>query len=151
MRRRQFICSAVVAALALTARKAGASETEMTIYKDPNCGCCHAWAEAMKDAGYAVTVKDVDDLSQIKAQYSVPEAVQGCHTAITGSYFIEGHVPLEAVQRLLREAPELAGVAVPGMPSGSLGMGEDAGASYDVFSVSRSGETAIYQSVRPKA
>ena len=62
MRRRQFVCSAVVAAMALTVRKARASETEMTIYKDPNCGCCHAWAEAMKDAGYAVTIKDLADL-----------------------------------------------------------------------------------------
>ena len=62
-------------------------------------------------------------------------------------YFVEGHVPVASVRRMLSERPQIAGIAVPGMPSGSPGMGEDASARYDVLSVDGSGKAAIYESV----
>lgn len=76
----------------------------------------------MERSGYQVTKVELDDLSGIKAKYGVPVAVRDCHTAIVGDYFIEGHVPVKAVERLLRENPRIAGLALPGMPSGSAGM-----------------------------
>ena len=84
-------------------------------------------------------------------QFAVPVDMQGCHTAILAGYYIEGHVPLEAITRLLAERPNIAGLAVPGMPSGSLGMGDDPGASYDVFAVGKDGVTGVYQAVRPRS
>lgn len=150
MRRREFLFSAAAAASAWTIGPAFAAGREMVVYKDPNCGCCHAWAEAMKGAGFAVGIKDVDDLSAVKQRYAIPDEMQGCHTAVVGGYYVEGHVPLDAVERLLAERPDIAGIAVPGMPVGSLGMGDDPRASYDVFAVKRDGTSAIYQSVRPK-
>lgn len=151
MNRRQFICAGVATLAAIGARHAIASQQNMIVYKDPNCGCCGAWAKAMADADINVEIREVDDLDAVKRKYGVPQTAEGCHTAVLGSYFIEGHVPLEAVERLQAEAPDILGVAVPGMPVGSLGMGNDPSvAAYDVMSVSRSGEMSVYMSVRPK-
>jgi len=128
-----------------------ASGESMVVYKDPSCGCCHEWANAMKNAGFSVVSKDVDDMDAVKKRFAVPADMQGCHTAILAGYFIEGHVPLEAITRLLVERPDIAGLAVPGMPSGSLGMGDNPGASYDVFAVGKDGARSVYQAVRPRS
>jgi len=150
MNRRQFVCTAMASVVVASARPVGASQTRMTVYKDPSCGCCGAWATAMGNAGFQVDLREVDDLDSIKRKYRVPQTAEGCHTAVLGPYFIEGHVPLDAVKRLRNEVPDILGIAVPAMPLGSLGMGDDPSvASYDVLSVSRSGETAVYMSVRP--
>ena len=52
----------------------------------------------------------------------MPEQLQSCHTAIIGGYVVEGHVPIKEINRLLVEKPKALGIAVPGMPIGSLGM-----------------------------
>lgn len=150
MKRRQFICTAVAGLVSAATKPVLASQTEMIIYKDPTCGCCRAWAEAMIDADFAVTVRDTDDLTSIKRKYRVPAAMQGCHTAIAKPYYFEGHVPVAAVENVLTKRPDIAGLAVPGMPSGSLGMGNDPTASYDVYSVPRDGgNPSVILSVRP--
>ncbi|MBY3377532.1 DUF411 domain-containing protein [Rhizobium laguerreae] len=150
MNRRAFISGAATC-VAVTMSSTAKAATGVTVYKDPNCGCCHAWADALTKAGFSVTVEDATDLSAIKARYNVPDAVQGCHTGVVEGKYLEGHIPLEAIHRMLREKPDIAGLAVPGMPSGSLGMGNDPQASYDVFAVPKgAGTPQIYQSVRPK-
>lgn len=110
-------------ALAL-AGTAAATETlpKMTVTRDPNCGCCGSWVEHIKAAGFPVDVVQVDDVIPLKAKLGVPETLMSCHTAEIGGYFIEGHVPAEAVKRLLIERPRAIGLAVPGMPVGSPGM-----------------------------
>ena len=134
----RIVLSSALFALALLQTSAGASAAEgraMTIWKTPWCGCCHEWAEAMQKAGYEVKVNDLEDLTPIKRQAGVPAAMEGCHTAAIEGYFLEGHVPLEAIDKLLVERPAIAGIATPGMPQGSLGMGDDPQARYDVFAV----------------
>ena len=106
----------------------------MTVYKTPWCGCCEVWTKAMQQAGFKVEVKNMDDLSLTKRQYGVPAQLEACHTAVLGKYIIEGHVPLQAVEKLLSEEPNVRGIAVAGMPMGSLGMGYDPEARYDVIS-----------------
>ncbi|MDA9008574.1 DUF411 domain-containing protein [Alphaproteobacteria bacterium] len=106
---------------------------KMTIYKTPWCGCCGVWTEAMKQAGYEVEVHDMDDVSEIKKQFGVAEPMQACHTARVGGYTVEGHVPLEAITKLLADKPDIAGISVPGMPMGSLGMGYNSAAQYNVY------------------
>ncbi len=136
--RRHFICTGIAIAATLTGvRHVAAAPQTMIVYKDPNCGCCHLWAEAMKAEGFDVKIEDQDDLTPIKARLGVPADLQGCHTAVVAGYFLEGHVPLEAVRKLLDEKPSVAGLAVPGMPSGSLGMGDDPNAAYDVYAVAK--------------
>ena len=153
MNRRQFVCAAV--AVATTAGSsvtfAASAREKMVVYKDPNCGCCRAWADAMAKAGFDVEVVMESDLLPVKTRLGVPLEVQGCHTATVAGYFLDGHVPLEAANRLLQTKPkDLLGLAVPGMPSGSPGMGDDPSASYDVLAVDKTGKTSVYLAVRPK-
>jgi len=92
------------------------------VFKDPSCGCCGAWVEHMRQAGFAVTVEETSDLGSVKLNLGVPDDLASCHTAILENYVIEGHVPADAVRRLLAERPKARGLAVPGMPAGSPGM-----------------------------
>ena len=95
----------------------------VTVTKDPNCNCCTGWAEHVRVAGFPVTVVAATDLKPLKTRLGVPDDLSGCHTAEVGGYVLEGHVPVAAIKRLLREQPKATGLAVPGMPAGSPGMG----------------------------
>ena len=117
---------------------AKADETKkMTVFKTPWCGCCTAWTEAMQHQGYKVAIRDLEDLTTIKTQAGVPDNLQVCHTVALGDYVLEGHVPVAAVEKLMSERPAIRGIAVPGMPAGSLGMGDDPKARYQVFAFDR--------------
>lgn len=142
--KRIVAAAAFVGTLAVSHAALAAS---MDVFKTPWCGCCQAWADAFKAAGFDVAITDMEDLSQVREQAGVPAALEGCHSAMIEGYFLEGHVPMEAVEKLLDERPEIAGLAVPGMPSGSLGMGDDPEARYDVLSVTADGATEVFMSV----
>ena len=125
----------LVAAFALIGSlvQAGAGELpRMTMWKSPWCGCCAAWAEHMKNAGFQVEIKEVEELDRIKRAAGIPEALQSCHTAKVGGYTIEGHVPAADVKRMLSTQPDIDGLAVGGMPSGSPGMENGQHDPYDV-------------------
>lgn len=115
-----------------------------TVYKSPTCGCCAKWVDHLRRHGFRVEVHDTTDLEPIKARHGVPSALQSCHTAIVGDYVIEGHVPADVIQRLLRERPAVAGMAVPGMPMGSPGMEGPYREEYDVVAFTRDGSTHVY-------
>lgn len=99
-----------------------AAEADITVHKDPNCGCCSLWVEHLRAAGFSVDTRDSADVARVKQQHGVPAELASCHTAIVGGYVIEGHVPALAIRRLLAERPDASGLAVPGMPVGSPGM-----------------------------
>lgn len=101
---------------------AAAESVKATVYKDPNCGCCHNYVSYLRENGFAVEVVDTGDLSSIKRQSGVPEDLAGCHSTLVGGYVVEGHVPVAIVKRLLQEKPEIRGISLPGMPLGSPGM-----------------------------
>lgn len=111
-----------VASTAETANDQASDLPLMTVYKSPTCGCCAKWVDHMREHGFEVAVVDDQQMGMRKAQLGVPQAMGSCHTATVGDYVIEGHVPAEDVLRLLREKPDAAGLAVPGMPIGSPGM-----------------------------
>jgi hypothetical protein len=102
---------------------ASAQAPAMTMYRSPDCSCCHLWAEIARQEGWSVTSVDKLDMAAFKTQTGVPLEYASCHTTMIGDYFVEGHVPLQAVQRLLAERPDIDGIALPGMPAGSPGMG----------------------------
>ena len=115
--------------------KPGPDIRAIHVYRDPECGCCEAWAQIAREAGYEVTVESRADMPAIKARYGVPEELRSCHTAVVGGYAVEGHVPLKSVARLLAEKPrDIRGIAVPGMPRGSPGM-EMPDGSVDAYTV----------------
>src|SRR5215207_8786151 len=89
----------------------------ITVYKSPTCGCCEKWIEHLEKDGFAVTATNSDDVEKIKREVGVPARLASCHTALVSGYVVEGHVPAEAIRRMLREKPSIAGIAAPGMPS----------------------------------
>ena len=133
-RRSFLIGAATIAALASGAGVSAAAAPNMTVYHDPNCGCCGGWVAHMRRAGFQVHVIDTDDLAAIKNRFRIPSDLVSCHTAEVGGYIIEGHIPARAIQRLLAESPAAAGLAVPGMPIGSPGM-EAPGAANETYDV----------------
>jgi hypothetical protein len=117
-------------------------EGEVTFYKSPTCGCCTIHSNYLSTQGkMRVKNNEISDqmLSGIKNQKGIPGALQSCHTAIIGDYFVEGHIPLEAINKLLEERPDVAGIAMPGMPSGSPGMPGRKTGDFVVFSVNHDG------------
>ncbi len=123
-----------------------AEETaEIIVYKTPSCGCCEKWVRHLEAHGFEVFTENMDDLSPIKRSHAVPPRLQSCHTAIVEGYVVEGHVPGDLVQRLLREKPKIAGLAVPEMPVGSPGMEVgDQRQPYEVLAFDETGEVSLY-------
>jgi|SRR5688572_29831990 hypothetical protein len=132
-------------AVAAESRQASTAQPQMTVFKDPNCGCCKAWVEYVRKHAFTVTTTDTSDLTAIKRSAGVPDDHRSCHTAFVSGYVIEGHVPIEDIKRLLAEKPKVAGLAVGGMPIGSPGMEvgnrKDA---YNVIAFTRDGTTRIF-------
>lgn len=112
------------ALLLLAACTSAAQAATYEMFRDPNCGCCKLWAEHVRDEGEVEVTETVTaEMVRVKQEYGVPQDLWGCHTMIVDGYVIEGHVPAEQIERLLRERPEgVRGIAVPGMPIGSPGM-----------------------------
>jgi hypothetical protein len=116
----------------------------ITVYKSPTCGCCNKWVTHLQDNGFEVEAINRKDMNGIKSEAGIPHQLASCHTAIIDGYVIEGHVPAANIKRLLKERPDVAGLAVPGMPMGSPGMEGKRQDKYDVLTFTRSGDTAIF-------
>lgn len=127
---------------------APAQNTRMVVYKTPSCGCCRAWVDHVQAAGFEVEVHDVPNVQPVKDEHGLPGHLASCHTAIVDGYVVEGHVPADVIRRMLRERPQVAGIAVPGMPVGSPGMEVPGGRKdpYDVIAFSRDGKVSVYES-----
>lgn len=140
----------VVAAVATWYFAAGrgvqtAAADDVVVYKSAQCGCCAKWVDHMRVAGFKVVSRNVVQLGAIKSERGVPAELGSCHTAVVNGYTVEGHVPAAVVQRLLRERPDVRGIAVPGMPAGSPGM-EGAGRQpYAVLAFDAEGRSAVYE------
>ena len=98
------------------------NKLNVEVFKTPSCGCCYGYVLFLEKEKFNVKQTDMRSLHSIKKKYNIPLEMQSCHTTIMGKYFIEGHVPLQAVNKLLKEQPEIDGIALPGMPIGTPGM-----------------------------
>ena len=110
--------------LPLFALPAMAAQPAIEVYKSPTCGCCNAWVEYLRAEGFEVNAYDRKELNALKRSLGVKPEMASCHTATVDGYVIEGHVPASAIRKLLAERPDTRGLAVPGMPLNSPGMGE---------------------------
>ena len=136
-----------IAAHAAATLAPGTVGTPVRVYKDPDCGCCKAWVQHMKDNGFQVTSIDepVRVLDSIKTAHGITGATASCHTAEVGNYVIEGHVPADLVKKLLLDHPsDVAGLSVPGMVTGSPGMEGGTPEHYTVVALMRDGTTKAY-------
>jgi hypothetical protein len=98
------------------------SKYNVEVFKTASCGCCYGYVLFLKEEKFKVKQTDMRSLHLIKKKYNIPLKMQSCHTTILGKYFIEGHVPIEAINKLLKEQPDIDGIALPGMPTGTPGM-----------------------------
>ena len=116
---------------ALASIKTGNLNVE--VFKTPSCGCCYGYVVFLEKEKFKVKQTDMRSLHSIKQKYNIPVEMQSCHTTIMGKYFIEGHVPLEAINKLLKEQPDIDGIALPGMPIGTPGMPGDKDEPYVIY------------------
>ncbi|MGA0607174.1 DUF411 domain-containing protein [Phenylobacterium sp. VNQ135] len=145
MNRRRFALAG--AALFAAGPAHAAAPREITVHKTPWCGCCKGWTTHLTRAGFRVKTVEVQDLAPIREKHGIPFKLSSCHTGEIGGYFVEGHVPVADIQRLLRERPKALGVTVPGMPIGSPGMESRDGAveAYATLLVlDRKGATRVF-------
>ncbi len=131
-----LVVAVVVAVVVAPTTRAG---TAVTVYKDPLCGCCSAYADYLRAQGFDVTVIETEDMDARHAAAGTPEGFESCHLSMIEGYAVEGHVPMAAIEKLLAERPAIVGLSLPGMPMGSPGMG---GAPEGPLTVYRFGATA---------
>lgn len=144
--RRAFLAGA---AAAFTLPKGAIAQTapRMHVFKDPNCGCCSAWIAILEQDGFRITTEARTSAALVeeKVRRGIPASMASCHTADVDGYVIEGHVPAADIRKLLAERPDAIGLAVPGMPYGSPGMGpEHQREAYDVHLIRRDGTTEVF-------
>lgn len=146
MKRRTVLTSFAAAAAAL-ALPVAAKESlpQVQVFKNPSCGCCGAWVDHMKAAGFAVNVTEVDDTAVARRKYGLPDRFGSCHTAVVAGYVVEGHVPAKDVKKLLAMKPVAVGLAVPGMPVGLPGMEMGSRRDpYQVLLVAKDGRERVF-------
>lgn len=98
-----------------------------------SCLGSSGWTVRGCRGSHAVDLTRTDDLDAIRADKGVPDEAAGCHLAEVEGYVVEGHVPVAAFEKLLAERPAVDGIALPGMPQGSPGMG-DGGGPFEIVS-----------------
>lgn len=138
---RKTLTSLAVAATLLGANAAWAQQAE--VFKNPECGCCDGYAEYLRGHGFTVSVTPTEELAAINARAGIPEEFQGCHTMFVEGYAVSGHVPVEAVRRLIEERPALRAISLPGMPMGSPGMGGTKEEPFTIYGIGE-GEPTVY-------
>lgn len=102
------------------------------VYRSPTCGCCENYEDYLRRHGADVDSEVTETVEAIKTDHGVPAEAESCHTTIIGGYAIEGHVPIEAIVTLLADRPDIDGIAAPGMPVNSPGMGDPDGRPLEI-------------------
>ncbi len=127
---------------------------QVVSFRSASCGCCKKWLNYLRANGLKVLDNVITDVNVIKKQYAVPNNLKSCHSAEIGNYIIEGHVPIESINKLFKKKPRISGVAVPGMPHGSPGMEKHSHKSqshnyesYEVISFTKSGTQKIFDKI----
>ena len=149
--RRSFLSIAAGIASAAPIVSFAQSAPSIHVLKDRNCGCCQVWVDILRQEGFHVTEERSFGtlLIRHKLDNGIPERMISCHTGEIEDYMIEGHVPVADIRRLLKERPDAVGLAVPGMPYGTPGMGpEDQREAYEVYLIRRDGSTEVFTSYK---
>ena len=127
------------------------TKEKLVVYQSPTCGCCSGWVANMESNGMNVEAIKTNDMYTTKVNAGIDMSLSSCHTGFIGDYFIEGHVPYDAIAKLLSERPDIKGITVPGMPAGLNVPGMETvnrNANYNVFSVSKDGSTKVWKNYK---
>ena len=122
------------------------SKYNVEVFKTPSCGCCYGYVLFLEKEQFEVKQTDMRSLQTIKKKHNIPLEMQSCHTTILGKYFIEGHVPIEAINKLLKEQPEIDGIALPGMPVGTPGMPGEKEEPYVIYQLVN-GKSSVFMRI----
>ena len=117
---------------------------DITMYKSASCGCCGIWAKYAEKEGFYVDVQVLDSVDLKKQELGVPVEVSSCHTSVIEEYVVEGHVPVEVIDKLLEERPDIKGISLPGMPSGSPGMPGPKNQDWTIYAIHHDGSTSEF-------
>jgi hypothetical protein len=148
---KHFLAATLLLSAGFTWAEAAQAEEKIDIVvnRSPTCGCCGKWVEHLKQNN--LNVKDVvsDDVQAVKNKYGVTQELASCHTAIVNGYVVEGHVPANDIRTLLKNKPDVVGITVPGMPSGTPGM-EMGGKkdAYQVVSFDKKNQRQVFNSYK---
>src|ERR1051325_7997144 len=115
--------------------RAAPSRGDVTLYKNPQCGCCEGYADYLHDNGFKVKAVSTNDLTMMGQKYRIPDDMQPCHISLIGGYVVGGHIPMEVVDRLLTEKPKIVGITPPGMPEGTPGMPGSKPQPLDIYEI----------------
>ena len=142
-----FAVGACIAVAIIAFRQSSGQDLPaITVYKSPTCGCCAKWVDHLEESGFDVRAIDTHETAKMKMRYGVPGDLSSCHTALVDGYVVEGHVPAEEIKKMLAEDPEIAGLAVPGMPMGSPGMEGSRTDPYNVIAFTKDGQRSVFAS-----
>lgn len=109
-----------------------------TVYKSATCGCCEEYIKYLRQQGVSVQGINHPNMDQVRQQLGTARAAS-CHTVKIGNYVVEGHVPIQAIRKMLAEKPNIKGIALPGMPYNSPGMGPEKKGSLKIMSINKQG------------
>ena len=128
---------------ALVLPRAPAAAADVTLYKNPQCGCCEGYADYLRQNGFTVTVEPTHELAAMSRAAGIADEFQGCHLSFIEDYVVSGHVPVRTVNRLLSERPDIKGITLPGMPMGSPGMVGEKTEPFTIYEIA-DGPAKIY-------
>ncbi len=141
-----FKAAAALAAFAVAAPALASPPPKplATLFKNPQCSCCESYAQYLEANDYEVNVVASHDLPLIQQRQGIPAGFEGCHTTLVGGYFIDGHVPIKTFDRLLSERPDISGITLPGMPTGTPGMGGPKSEPFKIYAVAPGKAPSVY-------
>ena len=122
------------------------TKEKLVVYQSPTCGCCSGWVTNMESNGMNVEAIKTNDMYNTKINAGIDMSLSSCHTGFISGYFIEGHVPFEAVEKLLKEQPDIDGIALPGMPIGTPGMPGDKDEPYVIYQL-KDGKSSVFMTI----
>ncbi len=148
MNRRAILMLLIGGAAGIVAPAARAVDDskKVTLYKDPQCGCCEGYADYLRSNGFEVSIVPTHDLPLLDEKYGIPTDLQPCHLSLIGGYVVGGHVPMEVVNRLLAEKPAITGITLAGMPLGSPGMNGEKTEPFKIYEITK-GSRRVYATV----
>src|SRR3989338_865102 len=128
--------------------RSGAPEkAAVALHKSAACGCCGVYGSYLRREGYGVEVHNTNDLAAKKRELGVPRELESCHTSEVGGYVVEGHVPEEAIAKLLQEKPDIVGIGMGGMPSGSPGMPGPKQGPFVIYEIGRGSLGGVFMTL----
>lgn len=121
--------------------QADETSKEITIWRDPGCGCCDSYGDYLETHGYHVTRVDDVNFDKRSVEAGVPAQGLGCHLAKIDGYYVSGLVPTDIIERLLTERPDITGITLPGMPANAPGMAHEKTGTLKTYAFGESGVT----------